>query len=351
MLMTKILLVPDIHFGSQENNDDFLDYQFTCIDWMYNVAREHNIENIIFLGDIFDKRRTINLRILDKIYKEFGFSEFNHYFILGNHDAYYKNCNDINSLSVLMKDHIIIDQEPVELEFDNTKLLLTPWINKENYDNCISKIEKSKAPYLLGHFDLPGFELIRGFLSDHASIPVKLLDKFDRVISGHYHCHSNKKHIHYLGSLCQLNWSDYSEKKFIGILTPSTNEFELIENPHRFYEIIRIKSEQDLDIDIESIKKKKVKIYLYVDRNIKIEKFITTITDYASSVVVIDEKVLNSTEYTGDLDVSKMSIIDSWKAYVDELEMSNKDKTIINKIFVDTYNQVSSGDFEEIHEI
>jgi DNA repair exonuclease SbcCD nuclease subunit len=349
MMNRPVLFVPDIHFGAHENDNIFLDYQFTSIDWLYQVAKKYDVKDIIFLGDIFDKRRTINLRILDKIQTKFFQEDFNHYYILGNHDAYYKNNNEINSLNVLLRSDNIYTDIPEEIIIQGKKFLMTPWINKENNEKTLEVIRNSNADYLCGHLDLRGFELMRGFLSEHSSIPLEELEKFDRVISGHYHCYSERDNITYLGSLCQLTWSDLNEDKFVGLLYPETGEFKLEKNPQNYYEIIKIKNLQ-LDIfDLEYYRNKKIKIYLYIDRKVKVEKFISAIVDIASSVTIIDEKVISNTANI-DIEASKLTIQELWLAYLNELDMTDGDKKIINQIFTTTYTQVSTGNIDEIFE-
>ena len=101
----KILLCPDIHFGAHENDENFIDYQFRAIRWVYETASNNGVKDIIFLGDVFDKRRNVNLKILNRVYEEFLREGFNHYFIIGNHDVFYKNNNSVNSLEILFKNH------------------------------------------------------------------------------------------------------------------------------------------------------------------------------------------------------------------------------------------------------
>ena len=60
--------------------------------------------------------------------------------IVGNHDTYFKNTNEVNSPKKLFgsryPDFHIYDT-PVELTFDNTKIAMVPWINKGNEQESI----------------------------------------------------------------------------------------------------------------------------------------------------------------------------------------------------------------------
>ena len=343
----QILLVGDLHFGIQEHNDNFFNYQFDCINWLYDEAANRNIKEIVFLGDIFDKRKSINLKVLNKVYNEFLNEEFNHYFILGNHDTFYKNSNTVNSLQILFNQHNIITNIPKQLKFGNKSFLFVPWINKENYDICYDMIQNSNDNYICAHFDLAGFEMTKGFLSKHSSVPISSLKNFDKVFSGHYHGFSQKDNITYVGSLCELNWNDYNIPKVVGILDTETDEVEYIKNPNKFFKKIKIRHLEDLEnIDIEEYRLKNIKIYLYIERNIKIEKFISEIIDIADTVNVIDEKIMNTISDV-ELDIKKMEIDELWSAYIDELDVTKKEKGYINKIFFDAYDKVQRGDLDD----
>lgn len=347
--MSKILIVGDLHFGTNENDDNFINYQFEAIKWMYNIASDNDIKDIVFLGDIFNHRRVVNFKTLSRVYGEFCNKEFNHHLLVGNHDAFFKNNNELNSLQLLFQDIpnvTVYFDVPTEIELFETKVLMTPWINKENYDEAVSNVSMSKAKYLFGHLDLAGFELLRGFISEKNSIPRILLDRFEQVISGHYHCHSSTGNILFLGSLCQLNWGDVDEKKYVGILDVKTEELDLINNPNIFYIKHKIKKDEDCLEEIEKFRNKAVKLYLYVERNIKIEKFITSVIEVAADVKVIDEKVMSN---SGDikLDSAKLSIIDLWNKYLQELELPDSDKKVINNIFNTTYHHVISGNTDD----
>ncbi len=340
----KIGIISDIHLGINENKPYFLDYQLKCVNHIYSEFKKIGIKDIIYLGDVFDKRYSISVKTL-KVAEELFNNNFNQHFLLGNHDITYKNSNELNSVQILLgkKNKVYVD-DPGEIEFSSKKFLIVPWINKSNINNSVKVIKESKADYCLGHFDLQGFEMIRGIESKSSLFKTSILENFDLVVSGHYHCYSNKQNITYLGSVCEMNWNDYNVKKYCGYIDTDTDELNLIDIPYTMYDIIRIKDLNCLDsLDSNSFTNKIIKCYLYITRGIKVEKFINKLDQNAFSVNVIDEMIINSTSNI-DLDDSKMSVVDMWKSYLDELEMSTKDKTIINKIFSDVYIKVNSGE-------
>ena len=59
--------------------------------------------------------------------------------ILGNHDTYYKNTNDVNAPQLLLfqENNVNIISEPTTKEYDGFEISLVPWINPENFADTI----------------------------------------------------------------------------------------------------------------------------------------------------------------------------------------------------------------------
>lgn len=344
----RIGIIGDIHFGVNENNEQFVNYQINSIEWALSEFIKNDIKHIVFLGDFFDKRRYIvfkTLSLVEKIFSKSEYSHFEYYFLVGNHDCYNKNNNDINSPQLLFKNNNIqIFSEPQEILFDNYPVLFLPWINKENMEESDNIVNKTKSKCVFAHLDLTGFEMTKGINSSHSQISIETLEKFSHVISGHYHLYSNKRNITYLGSLCQQTWNDHEIDKFIGIFETENEEINLLKNPFDFFRMIRIKNNEDIKLfSINDYVGKNVKIYLYIERTIVIEKFIESIIEVASIVNVIDEQII-STTLINDIETSNMSIIELWKQFIETSEFDDKSKKGINKLFIETYNKVNNGE-------
>ena len=341
--MSLIGIVGDIHLGINEHKYLFNEYHVKCLKYIFSEFKKRGIDTIIYLGDIFDKRYSISTKTLkecDNLFKNNGFKQ---YFLVGNHDVTYKNSNELNSVEILLGDlNKVVVNTPEEIEFGGKKFLLVPWLNKTNIVASTRIVRESKANYLLGHLDLSGFEMIRGFVSNKGNFPTLMLKKFQHVISGHFHCYSQKGNITFLGNICEMNWNDYNVNKHFGYIDTETDEFNLIDIPFKMYHVIRIKSSKDL-VNPKEFKDKIVKCYLYTRRSIKIEKYITQLVDNCLQVNVVDEQVINAT-VDFNIDEHNMSVVDLWSAYLNEMDIRKKDATICNKIFSDVYMKVTSGD-------
>ena len=69
--------------------------------------------------------------------------------ILGNHDTYYKNTNELNALKELQghyMNEVNIILDPTVMNYDGLKVGLVPWICPENEQQCLDFLESCDAP-------------------------------------------------------------------------------------------------------------------------------------------------------------------------------------------------------------
>ena len=69
--------------------------------------------------------------------------------ILGNHDVYYRNTNEINSIRELFSNDLTLYEKPEVVNFDGLDIALLPWVNKTNKDQCVEFIKTASAPILI----------------------------------------------------------------------------------------------------------------------------------------------------------------------------------------------------------
>jgi len=192
---------------------------------------------------MFDRRKYINYLTLRNCRKYFFDPLFNLGIkmdvIVGNHDVFYKNTNDINSPGLLLQQYSNLSayNRPTELNFDGLDILMLPWICTDNYEESMAMIKETSATVCLGHLELAGFQMHKGQVNDHG-FDSKIFNRFDLVCSGHFHHRSNSGNIHYLGNPYELTWADYEDPRGFHIFDTETRELEFIVNPNRmFYKI------------------------------------------------------------------------------------------------------------------
>ena len=98
----KIALINDTHFGARGDSQLFFDYFMKFFDEVFfPYLKENNIDTIIHAGDFMDRRKFVNFNILiqvrNKFIKHLKENDIKMHCILGNHDVYYRNTNDVNS--------------------------------------------------------------------------------------------------------------------------------------------------------------------------------------------------------------------------------------------------------------
>ena len=100
----KIAILNDTHAGVRGDMVEMAKYQGRFYEEVFfTYLDEHNIKHIIHLGDYFDRRKYVNFANSKNQYRTFytlllerGITMD---LIIGNHDVYYKNTNDVNALS------------------------------------------------------------------------------------------------------------------------------------------------------------------------------------------------------------------------------------------------------------
>lgn len=250
----KIALITDTHYGVRNDSKVFAEFQNKFFNTIFlPYLKEHNITQVLHLGDLMDRRKYVNYVTLKNVRDNFIQPILNNDIkldiIVGNHDTYYKNTNSVNSLNELFSSSElnIYWDKPVELEFDGCKILFCPWICEDNFDESMKAIETTDARVLMGHFEIEGFEMYRGSVCEHGQ-KADLFSKFDLVCSGHFHHKSTHKNISYLGSPYQMTWSDYGDRRGFHVFDTETRDIEFIENPYGVFHKINY-SDENMSIE------------------------------------------------------------------------------------------------------
>jgi hypothetical protein len=247
----KIAFLNDTHCGIRNSSDIFIQNQddfYTKVFFPYLL--ENEIKHIVHLGDALEHRRFVNykalnahrLHFLEKL-REYGITMD---IVPGNHDIYFKNTLKVCALKELYghyMNEITIHMDPTVLDFDGLKMGLVPWICEENEQEINDFLVNCRADVIGGHFELNGFDMLRGVPCTHG-MSTENLQRFELVMSGHYHCKSNQGNIHYFGSQMEFFWNDAHDDKFFHILDTSTRELTPVRNPITLYEKVMYNDEK-----------------------------------------------------------------------------------------------------------
>lgn len=240
----KIALLNDTHFGCRNDSPAFLTYQNKFFDEIFfPYIKENNIKTLIHLGDVVDRRKFINFQVAHNFQKKFWKKlwelKIDTHIIIGNHDTYYKNTNEVNSMEQLITTFDGVNEpwiytKPKTVNFDGLDILFLPWICDATIEESIHTIDKSTAQICMGHLEIKGFEMHKGHVNVQG-LDKEQFKRFEKVISGHFHKKSDDKHIYYLGTQYEITWSDYNCPKGFHIFDTQTRELTRIPNPLRIH--------------------------------------------------------------------------------------------------------------------
>ena len=340
----KVAIITDQHFGARKSSKFFHDYFKKFYDNVFfPYLKENKITTIVNMGDTFDNRRNIDISSLEwaKVnyfdpLREMGITIHT---VIGNHDIYYKNTNDVSSVSLLLKeyDNVIIYPETQEIKLGRLKILLVPWINQENEQISIDAIKKSKAKIVMGHLELNGFQATRGHMMEDG-MDIKYFDKFEKVYSGHYHTRSTDGKIYYLGNPYELFWNDVKDDRGFHIFDTETLEHTPVNNPYRLFYNVYYEDTNHKLFNATEYKDKIVKVIVKQKTDQKqFEKFI----DKLSAIGVQELKIVENFNIQGndDFEVEETeNTISILNRYIDESEI-DCDKSIIKGILRKIYSQ------------
>jgi DNA repair exonuclease SbcCD nuclease subunit len=257
----KIAVLNDTHCGIRNSSQIFLDNAKDFYEKVFfPECEKRGVKQILHLGDYYDHRKYVNFKALNHNRKVF-LSELRKRgmsmdIIPGNHDTFYKNTNDLNSLKELLghfMNEINIIMEPTVMEYGSLRMALLPWICQDNYEKSMNFIKECKADWLGAHLELGGFEMMRG-VESHGGMDPKLFEKFELVLTGHFHAASRKDNIWYLGSQMEFFWSDVNDPKFFHVIDTETREVEKIHNPHTLFQKV-VYDDEEMDYNLYDTRK------------------------------------------------------------------------------------------------
>jgi DNA repair exonuclease SbcCD nuclease subunit len=204
-LFKKAAVFTDIHFGlksnSQLHNEDCLNF----VKWATAKAKEEGCETCLFLGDWHNNRASINILTLQYSLQALEHLNDNFetvYFIPGNHDLYYRDKRDVQSVEWakhLPNIKICNDW------FSSGNVVIAPWLVAEDH----KRIPKLKGKYMFGHFELPGY-LMNAMVAmpEHGELRGDDFQGFEHVFSGHFHKRQTQRNITYVGNCFPHNYAD-----------------------------------------------------------------------------------------------------------------------------------------------
>jgi DNA repair exonuclease SbcCD nuclease subunit len=124
------------------------------------------------------------------------------YFILGNHDLFYKDKREINSVEFMRLFPNIV---PVRENFTQGDVTIMPWLIGDEW----REVSKLKSRYVFGHLELPLFYMNAMVqMPDHGTLQASHFSGQEYVFSGHFHKRQSKGNVTYIGNAFPHNYAD-----------------------------------------------------------------------------------------------------------------------------------------------
>ena len=340
----KVAIITDQHFGFKKGSKLFHEYfQKFYEEVFFPTLQERGITTVIDMGDTFDSRKGIDLYSLDWAQRNY-FDRIRDlgitlYSVVGNHTAFYKNTNEVNTIDLLLReyDNVNTITECTDIDIDGCKICMVPWINSDNSEYTYKMIRESSAKVAMGHLELNGFYAHHGYTMEDGD-DIQPYQKFDRVFSGHYHTRSSDGRIFYLGNPYEMFWNDVGDPRGFHIFDTETYELETINNPFQMFKVIKY---DDTPRQLFKFAEYKDKIVKLIVVNKSSQKEYDRFVDALSSANPYDLKIIEKTsemdfgEDAAEQTEDTLTLLDK---FVDELE-TDLSKAKIKSLVKDLYRQ------------
>jgi DNA repair exonuclease SbcCD nuclease subunit len=338
-----------------------LDYAFEYFEkTVFPMLKSGSIDKIIQLGDLFDRRKYVNFSTLNAVRRRFlePLADFRipTEIIAGNHDTYWKNTSEVNSLEEIIgkryeciRYHVLPSN--VDVGFANRSLLL-PWINSNNAkvsNEAIAKLTRPDNTYVFSHLEINGFESVPG---------VQFTGGVDRsnfndliVVSGHFHIRQHQNNILYVGTPYDLNFSDRLVTKGIHVLDSEKKILKFIPNERKmFYQVLYDDTKNDVLLDSRTFKpisRKELSgkiVRLVVENKTNPNKFEYIVNDVSSctkNLTILENTKIPELTSNVNNDITKNTLdiiydsVDSMELAVDKMKL----KKLLGEIYVECQNE------------
>ena len=351
----KVAIITDQHFGARNDSIHFLDfYEKFYKDTFFPTLDVNGIRTVLILGDTFDRRKYVNFYSLKRAKEMFFDPLFERgievHMLAGNHDTYYKNTNEVNSVDLLLREYgnINVIDHPATIYVGPTPICMMPWICPENYEDSMQTLKETTADICMRHFEIAGFAMHRGMPSEEG-LNRDIFNRFDCTFSGHYHHRSSNGGIFYLGNPYELTWQDYSDVRGFHLFDMDSRQLDFIPNPnvifHRIvYDDKEASIKEYLDKDFSMYTNTYVKIVVVNKINPYLfDQVMSKLYAVNPIDITIVEDAIDLTEGLEDDKIDEAEdTITIINKYVDALQNdgidNNKLKTMMREIYVEALN-------------
>lgn len=230
--ISRAYIVGDLHLGVRNNSSVWSEIQE---DFLLNIFPKQLTENnhdpetsiLILEGDIFHSRQSLDIKIFQGallIFEKLSKMFRKIYIILGNHDVYYKDTNEVNSVSVISRLYPkikVLEKHEILKINDKHSYLLLPWVQSLEKITQTIELYSGKCEYIICHADIKGASLNK-FAKIEKGIDPNVLKDYKKVYAGHIHIRQEVKkygaNVLYTGTPYSMDKGDTGNQKGFDIL-------------------------------------------------------------------------------------------------------------------------------------
>jgi len=348
----RIIFSSDWHFGIRSNNLEWFEiakdyFENFFLPWLEDNAKEGDV--FYCLGDVFDNRQTINLMVASYAIDLFEriARKVPVYIIVGNHDIYRKNTNDISSVDILRHiQNVTVYKEPEVHEFKKSRCLLMPWRrDKEHEKETLDSYKK--IDWVFCHSEIKGLRVNPNpYVLHESGNSVEIYRNYKGMYSGHIHYAQRNNNVTFVGNIFQMTRSDRNNPKGIWTLEPDTGVEVFYENDHS-PKFLKYTIESLFERTIDDLKSefKKNFVDIKVDRstfsNYNVSLLLNLLEGSARSIQTEvyereGEEVELEAEEASDYDIMNIS-----KRYIDSSSFDEKVKERLLSTVEQLYQKVN----------
>lgn len=330
----KVLFFSDLHLGVHQNATSWHNTALDLADWISSVMKKHKLDTIFFAGDVFHDRHSIGVNTLHVAQKFFSrLKDFNIYVLPGNHDAFFSDTVEVNSVEILSNTNTRVFSTPTTIQVLDKYVTFCPW------KTDITQLEE--VDMLVGHFEIPNFKLNSSKICTYGYPAKEFFKKASKIITGHFHYREHRQYddqyVLYLGSPYEMDFSDCGQEKGLSVIDFSdlNKEVLFIKNdisPKHYRLRISELSEGNYK-DVSKLIEKNI-ISLYVDRKIDallLDKLTTILLQYKPLQFRTEFDVLDKAQ-TSFSDNQKLSIDieEAFHEFVENIETRATKKEVLS---------------------
>lgn len=344
----KIAILGDTHFGCRNDLPLFYSHFSKFYEKFLDDLDQQDIHHLFQVGDLFDRRKYINFKTLNEakmmFFAKLRERDINLYTLIGNHDAHMRESIIINSPSLVLGEYehnITICDRPQTISLFGTTIDMIPWICKDNETEVFDFIRKSKSDLCFGHFEILGFSMYKG-MDSYEGIRPDIFEKYEAVVSGHYHTRSNSGNIMYVGTPYEMSWQDYNDAKGYHTFDLETREFEFIPNTNNIFVKLEYNDLEELpDVAELDLKDKFIKVVVTSKTNIyAFDEFMQKLYNEQPYEVKIVEDFQEFVEGEINEKIDLEDTLDVLANYIDNIEIDDKEKIkgFLKSLYVEAIN-------------